>query len=163
MKRSRSGTASPRNAPRTSTIVLLVALAIVLAFAASFVFGLRGDEAEPAVTREPVSAPQQPAVVSDNRARVEVLNAAGQAGLARSATDMLRAAGFDVVQFGNARELSATSQVLDRVGNLSSATEIGQALGIADVKSAVDTTRYVDVTVILGRHWRGKSAGLPVR
>jgi len=151
VKRSRSGTASHDKAPSTSTIVLLVALATVLAFAGSFVFGLKRptapDQAAPVVETDerPVSGVQG--------GRVEVLNGAGKSGLARIATDRLRDAGFDVVQFGNAGKITARSQVIDRVGKLDVATAIGRTLGIADVRTEVDTTRYVDVSVILGSDW----------
>ena len=151
MKRSRSGTASPDKGPGATTIILLLALATVLAFAGSFVFGLKSPSApEPAAPVVEVDAPH---VSGAQTGRVEVLNGAGRSGLARVATDQLRDAGFDVVQFGNAGEITARSQVIDRGGKLDVATAIGQTLGIADVKTEVDTTRYVDVSVILGRDW----------
>ena len=156
MKRSRSGTASRDSGPRLTTVVLLLALATVLAFAGSFVFGLkRSSDVAPI---EQIEAPAQPVVVGDKRARVEVLNGAGKAGLARDATDRLRDAGFDVVQFGNAGELVTTSQVLDRVGNPDLAAEIARALGITDVKTQIDSTRYVDASVMLGSDWPRKPA-----
>lgn len=156
MKRSRSGTRSQTDAPRGGTLLLVAALAIVLAFAGSFIFGLRGGGAgEPAAPQEITEAePQQPAVVADRRGRIEVLNGAGKSGLARLATDRLRGAGFDVVLFGNAGELHRESQVLDRIGKPEIANAVGRALGITTVKTAVDTTRYVDATVILGSDWR---------
>lgn len=151
MKRSRSGTASRDNGPRTATIILMVALATVLAFAGSFVFGLkRSTEVAPV---EDVAQPRQPAVTGDKRGRVEVLNGAGRSGLARDATDQLRDAGFDVVQFGNAGRIEAKSHVLDRVGNLDLAKEIAASLGIADIRTEIDSTRYVDASVILGSDW----------
>lgn len=153
MKRSRSGTASPDKGPGTTTIVLLVALAIVLAFAGSFIFGLRGSRAERAIEPDTAAAPQQPVVVRDTRARVEVLNGGGRSGLAKLATQQLRDAGFDVVQFGNAGGIKDTSEVLDRNGNPEVARAIAAVLGIAKVTTAIDTSRYVEATVVLGSDW----------
>lgn len=153
MKRSPSGTASPDKGPGTTTIVLLLALAIVLAFAGSFIFGLRGSRAERAPEPDTAAAPRQPVVVRDTRARVEVLNGAGQTGLAKLATQQLRDAGFDVVQFGNAGGIRDTSEVLDRIGKPAVARSIAEVLGINKVTTAIDTSRYVEATVILGSDW----------
>lgn len=98
-------------------------------------------------------AKPQPVVVHDQRARVEVYNAAGKPGLARIATEQLRDAGFDVVQFGNANETKVKSEVIDRMGRTNVALDVAKALGVAQVKTAIDTTRYVDVTVLLGKDW----------
>ena len=132
----------------------MIALATVLAFAGSFVFGLK----RPSVPDQsaPVAETDERAVPVAQAGRVEVLNGAGKSGLARVATDQLRAAGFDVVQFGNADDITAKSQVIDRVGRLEAATAIGRTLGIIDVKTQIDTTRYVDVTVILGSDWAAR-------
>ena len=151
MKRSRSGTASPDNGPGPTTVVLLIALAMVLAFAGSFIFGLKRSSDTEIVTPAVEAEPTVPR--GELRARVEVLNGAGKSGLARVATDKLRDAGFDVVQFGNAPSISATSRVIDRVGKLDAAKEIGVTLGITNVTSEPDSTRYVDATVILGSDW----------
>ncbi len=85
--------------------------------------------------------------------RVEVLNGAGTPGLARDATERLRAAGFDVVYFGNAREPRGLSLVLDRGGRGDVARRAAAALGIRDVRAQPNATLYVDVTVILGKDW----------
>ncbi|MGQ0560578.1 MAG: LytR C-terminal domain-containing protein [Gemmatimonadota bacterium] len=152
MKRSRSGTTSSDRKPRGPTLVLIAALAVVLAFAGSFIFGLRTpDRTEVPAEAPPVPAPSQPVAVRDTRVRVEVLTGAGRSGLARLATQRLRAAGFDVVEFGNAGSMHAKSQVLDRVGKPQAARAVAQALGITSTVTSIDTTRYVDVSVILGK------------
>lgn len=87
------------------------------------------------------------------RGRLEVLNGAGRAGLARQATDLLRASGFDVVYFGNASTRPDSSEVIDRVGRLEIARAIAERLGITRVRSALDSTLLLDATVILGRDW----------
>lgn len=152
MKRSRSGTAQPTDGPRLPTILLMVALAVVLAFAGSLVFGLRGSH-EPDVTDREVKVEKpQSAVVHDARAKVEVLNGSGKTGLAKLATTKLRDAGFDVVQFGNAKT-TASSYVIDRIGRKEVATAVGKSIGIGSVQTQVDTARYVDATVVLGKDW----------
>lgn len=153
MKRSPSGTAPPDKGPRAATVVLIAALAIVLAFAGSFIFGLRGgSRADPLPTPDTADTPQ-PRVVNDARARVEVYNGAGRSGLAKQATAQLRDAGFDVVQFGNASQIRDSSEVIDRVGKPDIARAIGAALGISKITTTIDTTRYVEATVILGGDW----------
>lgn len=153
MKRSPSGTAPPADGPRLPTILLIAALAIVLAFAGSLIFGLRGTH-EPDITDQPVKVEKpQSAVVHDARAKVEVLNGSGKTGLAKLATTKLRDAGFDVVQFGNAAQTSATSYVIDRIGRKEVATAVGKSIGIGSVQTQVDTSRYVDATVVLGKDW----------
>ena len=135
--------------PRARNIGLVLVLLLVAAFAISFVLGL-GDDATP------VSMPgvQRPVPTLDSGRRVEVLNAAGRSGLARTATDRLRAAGYDVVFFGNAGNRADTlSIVLDRVGKLDLAQAVGRQLGITRVETALDSTRLVEVTVILGVDW----------
>lgn len=88
------------------------------------------------------------------RVRVEVLNAAGTAGLARRATETLRERGFDVVYFGNASSFDADStMVLDRVGQLAAARAVADSLGVRRVRSEPDSNLYLDVTVRLGRDW----------
>ena len=92
--------------------------------------------------------------VGENRITVDVRNAAGVEGLARSATDHLRGAGFDVVSLGNAQTFgSDTTVVIDRVGEASKAAQVASALGVARVVSQPDSNLFVDVTVRLGSDW----------
>lgn len=94
-------------------------------------------------------------LVPDNvRIKVEVLNASGQRGLARRATFALRDAGFDVVRFDNAAETRDSTLVLTRSGKDDWAQLVARALGGARVESRPDSTRYLDVTVLLGADWR---------
>jgi hypothetical protein len=93
-------------------------------------------------------------VPDDVRIKVEVLNASGQRGLARRATFALRDAGFDVVRFGNDPAPRDSTLVLARSGNDDWARLVARALGGARVESRPDSSRYLDVTVLLGGDWR---------
>lgn len=133
--------------PRLAKLALALAAVAILAFVVSFVAGIRkgGGGGGALATPEPFGA---------ERVRVEVLNGAGRAGLAREATEHLRDRGFDVVYFGNAREFGVDSSiVLDRVGREEVARAVAKALGIATVRSTPDSTLHLDVTVILGQDW----------
>ena len=88
------------------------------------------------------------------RIKVEVLNASGQRGLARRATYALRDAGFDVVDLGNSNETRDSTLVLSRSGKDDWAGLVARALGGARVESRPDSSRYLDVTVLLGADWR---------
>ena len=90
-----------------------------------------------------------------SRVRVQVLNATTTAGLARTATNLLRDRGFDVVETGNApRGTPPQSVVIDRVGNLEQARQAADALGISHVESRRDPSLILEVTVVLGSDWR---------
>lgn len=91
------------------------------------------------------------------RVRIEVRNAGGVTGMAAEATDVLRAAGFDVVDFGNAATFDPErpSEVVDRVGRADIAQAVAAAMGIDNVHSAPDPNLFVEVTVVVGRDWVG--------
>ena len=90
---------------------------------------------------------------ADARVRVEVLNATRTRGLARRATRHLRDRGFDVVAMGNADAPRDSTVVLDRSGNPEWARLVAEALGGAHIESRPDSSRYLDVTVLLGSSW----------
>lgn len=88
------------------------------------------------------------------RIRVQVLNATGTRGLAQRATDHLRDKGFDVVEVGNNREKMDSTLVLDRSGHPDWANRVAAAMGGAKVLARPDSSRYLDVTVLIGASWR---------
>ena len=88
------------------------------------------------------------------RIRVEVMNAAGTRGLARRATSVLRDAGFDVVGSGNWTERLDSNLVLVRSGNLEWGALAARTLGGARVEARPDSSRYLDLTIVLGAAWR---------
>jgi LytR cell envelope-related transcriptional attenuator len=88
------------------------------------------------------------------RIKVEVLNATRTHGLGRRATMYLRDHGFDVVSLGTSTDLRDTTLVIDRSGHPDFAHLIAQGLGGARVESRPDSSRYVDVSVLVGSEWR---------
>ena len=94
------------------------------------------------------------------RIKVEVLNATQTRGLARKATVYLRDRGFDVVGSGNVSEQRANTVVYDRSSHPDWARLVGRAMS-APVVERPDTSRYLDVTVLLGGDWRPPPTPLP--
>ena len=124
---------------------------VVLLLAAGIVLTLRRPETRaPQAVRQRVDA-EAPAGV---RIRVEVLNATRVRGLARRATMHLRDRGFDVVNVGTSRDTRDSTLVLDRSGHPEWAQLVAKALGGARVDRAPDSSRYLDVTVLVGATWR---------
>jgi hypothetical protein len=106
------------------------------------------------------SRAERPLYIPDNakapegtRIKVEVLNATKTKGLARRATLFLRDRGFDVVGSGTNAEQRAATVVYDRSGHPDWAARVGRAMS-APVVTQRDSSRYLDVTVILGANWR---------
>lgn len=91
---------------------------------------------------------------------VEVLNGSGRAGLARTATRVLRRGGLDVILFGNA-DATTTTRLLVRRGDSAAARRAGRLLGAGAIEWDPDSTRRVDVTVILGADYQPPSEWHP--
>lgn len=129
-------------------------LVVVLALSGAGIFlgsslSRSGEEASEVVAPSAVPG-------SLGRVRVEVMNRGGVSGVAWDATRILRDRGFDVVFYGNAETFAEDpSVVMDRVGDLDVAGQVAKALGISQVRSEPDSTRFVDVTVRLGLDWAG--------
>ena len=99
------------------------------------------------------AAPDDARAPQDVRIKVEVLNATQTKGLARRATFYLRDRGFDVVGSGNVVEQRASTIVYDRSAHPDWARLVGRAMN-APVVEQPDSSRFLDVTVLLGRNWR---------
>lgn len=93
----------------------------------------------------------------ENRVVVEVLNGTDVNGLARVGTRMLRQAGIDVVYFGGGAKVDSTTIVVRR-GDRSRGEAVRKALGLGRIREQRDTTRHVDVSVILGPDFRGQDS-----
>jgi hypothetical protein len=149
--RAPSDGARPHRNPAAHT-VLFVTLGLVGAFLVSAIAGIGGGWLTE--TPAPLADGDARTLATVPLIRIEVLNGAGVAGLARDATDHLRGVGFDVVFFGNAGRFDHDrSVVFDRAGDPARARAVAAALGIDSVVSAVDSTLFLDATVVLGSDW----------
>jgi hypothetical protein len=108
---------------------------------AALVAGCGGDSAR----ERPIPGDRGPAIL------VEVLNANGRAGDARVGTRLLRRAGMDVVFFGNAGENGLDStRIVVRRGAVQVGERVRAALGQGRVEVQLDSTKLLDVSVLLG-------------
>ena len=88
------------------------------------------------------------------RIRVQVLNTTATKGLARRATRLLRDRGFDVVEIGTIAPTMDTTLVLDLSGHPAWADAAAKIMAPARTKARADSSRYLDVTVLIGSTWR---------
>jgi hypothetical protein len=136
---------------RGPLVLAAVLLAIVLGTSA-YVMRVRNGDATIVVPLAQDASPRAPAGA---RVRVQVVNTTKTRGLARRATRLLRDRGFDVVELGTGGPLRDTTLVLDRSGHPAWASAVAKVLGQgARAEARPDTSRYLDVTVLLGGSWR---------
>ena len=130
------------------------AAAVLVLGAGAAAWALAGyrDPAAPAGGRLAVLAPDVRAP-EGVRIRVQVLNATRTRGLARRATRLLRDRGFDVVEVGTSAEARDSTLVLDRSGHPEWAELVAEVMG-ARTEARPDSSRYLDVTVLIGASWR---------
>ena len=127
-----------------------ILLAVIVVGALAW-FGVRALNRRTANTAVAVAVNAKPP--EGVRIKVEVLNGTRTKGLARRATQYLRDLGFDVVGSGTNPDQMTTTLVLDRSGHPDWAARVGRAMN-ATVLERPDSSRYLDVTVILGADWR---------
>ncbi|MEP6493594.1 MAG: LytR C-terminal domain-containing protein [bacterium] len=111
----------------------------------------------PVTSSGAVAVSRQP---QDTRIRVQVLNSTTTRGLARRATMLLRDRGFDVVETGTIKATRDTTLVLDLSGHPEWAKRVATALGVARIETRRDSSRYLDIAVVLGSTWRPPAAPL---
>lgn len=130
-KKRRSRKASPASAGYT---ILILALFVVIVFLAASLYGLFS----PRASREA-------------SARVLVLNGCGAEGVGLKTARVLRAEGFDVVDFRNADHFRYEETIIvDRTGDMAAALDLGKLLKTANVIQQIPDTPLVDVVVIIG-------------
>lgn len=127
-------------------------LVLVLLGAAAWVVDARRLAGGPLAAVLP--RPDLPRAPEGVRIRVQVLNTTRTRGLARRATRLLRDRGFDVVEVGTTSPTIDTTLVLDRSGHAEWAALAAAVLTPARAVARPDSSRYLDVTVLLGRAWR---------
>lgn len=148
-KRAGRGTRS-RGGGRLETAAITLFAVVLGAFAASTWMRHVGPRTPSSAILAGDSAAPPP--VERTRIRVQVRNGSGIPGAAADVTEYLRSAGFDVVDFGNAEEFDEPrTLVIDRVGAPERAREVAAALQGVPIRSAIDTSLYLDVTVLVGR------------
>lgn len=131
---------------RYGRIILLLLILCVLGWIVWQVWAWRSGSKEN-------YAPDDARAPEGVRIKVEVLNATKTRGLARRATIYLRDRGFDVVGSGNVSEQRTATIVYDRSSHPDWARLVGRAMN-APVVARPDSSRYLDVTVLLGANWR---------
>ena len=104
-----------------------------------------------AVDEPAQGAPVRRVVPAGTRIRVEVINTTPVRGQARRVSLYLRDAGFDVVKYAGEGPALDSTRVLDRSGHPDWARLASEALGGATVESRPDSTRFVDLTILVGR------------
>ena len=102
-------------------------------------------------------APRAPAGA---RIRVQVLNTTKTRGLARRATRLLRDRGFDVVEIGTVGPTIDTTLVLDLSGHPEWADAAAKVMAPARRRARADSSRYLDITVLIGSTWRPPAESL---
>jgi len=103
-----------------------------------------------------ISPRREDAIYGRNIIRVEVLNGCGESGVAERVTNWLREQGFDIVYYGNADSYGYEESILfDRSGRPEFALEVGQILGCENIERRYDGLLLLDVSVIVGKDWRG--------
>ena len=136
---------------RSRAVVSLLLLFVVLA-AGAFAIRARNGVFLPMSAANADSTTRAPAGV---RVRVEVINTTRTRGLARRATRLLRDQGFDVVSVSTGGPTLDSTLVLDRTGHQAWAASLARLLGPkARAEFRPDTSRYLDVSVLLGTAWR---------
>jgi hypothetical protein len=148
---------------RRRSAAAFAGLGLVGAFLASAIAGVEITRPDPGADRRTgANLPYDEAhtLPEARTIRVEVLNGAGRAGLARDATHRLRGDGFDVVFYGNAGRFDhGTSVVLARTDGLVQARAVAAALGIDSVRAEPDARLLLDATVVLGADWPPPTPG----
>lgn len=139
-------------------LVVLIAIVSVIAYRRG-----RGHSAAPSQTVARAQSPSTSTPLADprwaegQRITVEVLNATKVKGLARRAARALRDQGFDVVSTGTNKDQFDSTQVLDRTGHRDWAVLAAKAMGGGTVLVRPDSSREVDLTVLIGASWRAPS------
>ena len=142
----------PKRRRRRRIAALAVVLAIV-AIGVTWTGRARRDDGAPIVSI-PGLGPREVRAPEGVRVRVEVLNATRTRGLARRATRHLRDRGFDVVGMGTSADALDSTVVIDRTGHPEWARLVAEAMGGARVEARPDSSRYLDITVLVGASWR---------
>ena len=129
--------------------LIVGSVAVLMAIGAGGVALSRSNTSPaPSSTRAGVVAPE------GVRIRVQVLNGTRVRGLAHRATNLLRDRGYDVVETGTSSKQADTTLVLDLSGHPEWAKRVASLFPPARIQTRADSSRYLDVAVVLGATWR---------
>jgi len=138
--------------------VVVVSALVALGTVGTGLWWVRAQAAEPGnrIVRD-ASRDTMLIVPSDVRVKVEVVNASGERGMARRTMHYLRERGLDVVSVGNTKEHLDSSVVYVRSGHAEWGVKVAKAIGGARVEVRPDSSRYLDLTIVLGARFRPPS------
>ncbi len=133
-----------------------IAAFVLLLIVVGALFFLANSESHRAArTTERVLVPKE------KRIQAEVLNGAGGTKLAQQATQELRNAGIDVVEYGNYKSSTVLrTLVIDRAGSLEHARLVARRLRLPEIQvvQQIDKSSLVDVTVLLGKDFANRGS-----
>jgi len=86
----------------------------------------------------------------DRIVKVEVWNATNRKDLAYDVQRRLRQYGIDAVRWGNFGICKKYTTVIDRLGDIELAHKVAKIVGSGVVKTDIDKTRFVDLSIVLG-------------
>lgn len=86
----------------------------------------------------------------DRIVKVEIWNATNRKDLAYNVQRRLRQYGIDAVRWGNFGIHKKYTTVIDRHGDIELAYKVARILGSSGVKTEIDKTRFVDLSIVLG-------------
>ncbi|MEO7361490.1 MAG: LytR C-terminal domain-containing protein [Gemmatimonadaceae bacterium] len=148
----------PRESRRKRLARLVVALIVVAAAAtgATVWWNDRPDVHTPIGTAFAAQTDSLARAPKGVRVRVRVLNASNVNGLAKRATSVLRDHGFDVVEYEGVMQKTprAATLVQTHTGHDDWSDRVIRVLGTGTTETRADSSRFVDLTVILGVDWK---------
>lgn len=87
--------------------------------------------------------------------KVEVWNATNRKDLAYNVQRKLRQYRIDAVRWGNFGIYKKYTIVIDRLGDIELAHKVAKIVGSSVVKTEIDKTRFVDLSIVLGNDFMG--------
>ncbi len=91
----------------------------------------------------------------DRIVKVEIWNATNRKDLAYNVQRKLRQYRIDAVRWGNFGIYKKYTIVIDRLGDIELAHKVAKIVGSSVVKTEIDKTRFVDLSIVLGNDFMG--------
>ncbi len=101
-------------------------------------------------------------LVKQENARVSILNGSSVSGLAASTTDYLKSQGINVVETGNAGQLTPATEITFFTGKPYTLKYLVDMMGISPyrIRHLYDPSKSADIEIIAGDDW-AQSGKLP--